>query len=654
MERVGTKWAHLGVAIAAAVLLPSAADADPVRSVIGAPEGTVALAVDDLFDNKISFDLHAYEKQSVVVYSLTESIEARFKGACQLAVPDAGKPVVVDKDSPAACRDLLLSDGEIKHAVSKTDSLGYIAITRPQLKSFAGSTTEVLVPVKGTGERREWDSPAFAKTTVSLAGPATGVDCYLKVQKSWMPVTCAMASPPPEPVAAPTEAKPAPKPAPPPGARPAVAGPPPQTLSVTIKDSALVKIVNTGLTAGGTFTLAAKVLDKDSPPTGEWRTFSMKGAPPPAEEQSNCPPAPPVPFDQICVHAAQKLLAETPVKDPPTTLSEAARPGRETSPFYAICVDSLDVASPTIQAFEISSGTTPEGTVSKKGVAPIANLRFDTRRSFQVFVRYPKGHKIDLTFSGTPGEGWASETHDSRPPLVAPAEVQPSGDQKKEPKKDCPPKPVEDNSILAQFPQLAQLAGTVTLRLKVSRIVGDDTIKDISSRDWKLAVDNHVRFAVRLGLGVLWQPWAQRVEEVVSPGGVHYTAVTGGNGDPRGLYNVEFMAGVTWFPWAISETAIEPHFGIGAYLGVLALKENTLEGLTSFSLGPELAIGPDFSLGFLAGFHRTEVPKSGYEPGHVIPTGKSYDKDGKQPWSFTPSFGLVMNFTPTMFKSIFK
>ena len=66
-------------------------------------------------------------------------------------------------------------------------------------------------------------------------------------------------------------------------------------------------------------------------------------------------------------------------------------------------------------------------------------------------------------------------------------------------------------------------------------------------------------------------------------------------------------------------------------------------------VGPELAIGPDFSIGAFAGLVLDARPKAGYEVGRPLPAGSTSIET--QP-GIAPGFSISLNFTPGFLKSV--
>ncbi len=499
----------------------------------------------------------------------------------------------------------------MKLAVSaKVDDANPAKVVRPEIGLFEGESADIVVKPAAKDSGHKWQFPARAAAVVGLPPGVNEEACYLHSPTGWVPVKCVNHK---EGTVT--------------------------TLAFQARSDAELPALEGAVEKAKI--LVAKVVDKASGAGGAWRVFQIvreKETPPEAHSEL-CPDTTPA-FPGECVLAAQKILGPVPAA-PTTVLEQSATPPVH-GPIYAVCIDFLDKGNPALTAYDITNGVKADAKEPDwTGARSVADLRFDTRRAFHVFVRRPQDDQVEVIFAGT--TGMASQTLDK-------AELTGAGTRTIPGKEGCTPGPVPK---VSRFPQLAQLTGTIDLTVKLNKVDSDGKKTELASRSWKLAVDNHVSFVVRLGLGMLWQPYARKVEQVTTLGGVQYTQVTAGDGSPPGLYSAEFLIGATWFPWEISETEVKPHFGIGGYLGLLALKDNGLDALNCLVVGPELAIGPDFSIGLLAGIHRNEVPKRGFEPGQVIPAGKTYDKNGKE-LNVGPTFGLILNFTPTMFKSIFK
>ncbi len=97
----------------------------------------------------------------------------------------------------------------------------------------------------------------------------------------------------------------------------------------------------------------------------------------------------------------------------------------------------------------------------------------------------------------------------------------------------------------------------------------------------------------------------------------------------------------------VGETSSFPCFALGAGLGVLKAGATGVNALTSLRAGPELAIGPDFSIALTAGVHREDTPKPEFTPGSALPTGATTIETQT---GFAFGMGVVLNFSPSFLK----
>ncbi len=188
--------------------------------------------------------------------------------------------------------------------------------------------------------------------------------------------------------------------------------------------------------------------------------------------------------------------------------------------------------------------------------------------------------------------------------------------------------------------------GTAQLVVTALKLKDDAPSAEIAKLEFTYTIEAYYRMAIRLGLGFAWKPWARNVGILSSADGQRYSAIL--EGEDVGLTQTELVTGFTYLCSDVRQDSLDVAFGLGVRLGLVGIG-SSFTSFTSLTAGPELAIGPDFSVGIYAGVARHEAPNGGYQPGMLVPT--AVDKIPTHVTA-TPTFGLVLNFTPGFLKSV--
>jgi hypothetical protein len=177
---------------------------------------------------------------------------------------------------------------------------------------------------------------------------------------------------------------------------------------------------------------------------------------------------------------------------------------------------------------------------------------------------------------------------------------------------------------------------TVTVRV---------TSQELFTVERKYTIRGSYPLAIRLGLGISWAPWAREVGIRAAADGQRYAAVVSGADD--GLVENELVAGISYFLLEeVKEDSLTPTLAIGVRLGVVNIGSDG-GWFQSLMVGPELAIGPDLSIGLFGGIRRIDLPDAGHEPGRLVLPGTM---EIPTHIGLTPAFGVVLNFTPGFLK----
>lgn len=187
--------------------------------------------------------------------------------------------------------------------------------------------------------------------------------------------------------------------------------------------------------------------------------------------------------------------------------------------------------------------------------------------------------------------------------------------------------------------------GTATLAVSALKL-GDGAPAERVHLDVTFTVQAEYRLAIRLGVGFNWQPFARTVGIESSPNGERYSAVI--EGAESGLYKTELVTGVSYFLWPVRDDSLDFSPALGLRLGLLSAGSD-VSALTSLTVGGELALGPDFSLGIFAGVARHNTPNSNYQPGRLLSPGVT---SIAMHTSATPCVAVVLNFNPGVLKGI--
>ena len=304
--------------------------------------------------------------------------------------------------------------------------------------------------------------------------------------------------------------------------------------------------------------------------------------------------------------------------------------------FYLVCVDMSVPDDP------IYSPRT-----SKPGVDPHVpgSAHFFTRREIAVAVYHQQGWKATVTISGA-DRGYATGIRGSEE------------DQRGENASARTPAPkarVEYTTTVFDLgPRKSNDEALLTITLDKPKTATSWTT--VAERERLFKMENRYFGAVRTGIGVLWSPLEREYGAVMS-GGTNtgsYYGVTAGDG--LGVTHVELLFGFSFFfklmnEYAHGELGLPSHrAGMGWYLGggLLSGGETGMLALSGLYTGPELLIGPDMSIGLVAGIRRANVQHPNYEVGQAIAAAVTVAEHSGAAFAV----GLLVNLSPDFFKAI--
>ncbi|WP_434041088.1 MULTISPECIES: hypothetical protein [Sorangium] len=375
------------------------------------------------------------------------------------------------------------------------------------------------------------------------------------------------------------------------------------------------KMIEASVARGEMPVVVTKVIDATSGPAGAWRRV-------PVRLQQK-------PFD-FAVNCARWVQKER--KENLVTHHE----------FYAVCVNFRELSAPYVMtlAFEQGSGKKGSGeqgsgeqgpgeVCSAEGCEVVGHV-LHVRRPIVVYV-WHTDHDAEIQLDGD--QGMAPWTY-------VPAGHPVSGAYPADPLLAPRVTVVPPRSRLAFAPRSGKDA-TLTVTLKS----GDKQVKSVKHF---YVVENLYRGALRVALGLGWSPWARQVDIVTAADGRKYVDVTAGEGAISGLTSAELFLGYSHFFCDMPQFSAKVCGGLGAWLGVLGVGSEGINPFTSLVVGPELAIGRDFSIGLAAGVHRHDAPKASFRPGRVAPDGAS---KVDTTFGLTPHVGLMINFVPAFFRA---
>ncbi|XXX76120.1 hypothetical protein WMF30_51575 [Sorangium sp. So ce134] len=331
------------------------------------------------------------------------------------------------------------------------------------------------------------------------------------------------------------------------------------------------------------------------------------GASPEAAPREEEPPSsgPSVPLDARCL-----------------ALAESRRSSRD---FYALCVDAFSAQEGLVSLACKASGR--EGKSSCEAVGDLVVVNHD----FVVYAWHDPGTRAKISLSGTGGN--QSTVY------------RPAGTFELE-RLDAP-RAVVDHLVSTKSFGPRQ-AGQTTLAVTAVLVRGEDAPREMAKVEQTYTVEAYYDMALRLGIGFSWAPWARSVGVRSTRDGQQYAAVI--EGADSGLFSSELVAGVSYFLCDMPETKLRVCGALGLRVGVVTLQDgSSAKVLGSLMVGPEVAIGKDFSAGVFGGVMRHDPPADGYRPGKLLPPGETAIKTR---FGLTPAVGLVLNFTPGFLKNV--
>jgi hypothetical protein len=339
---------------------------------------------------------------------------------------------------------------------------------------------------------------------------------------------------------------------------------------------------------------------------GAWRRFAVT----PVEKPEPPPAAPPSPDGELAGRCLEQANA-----DPAATEAN-----------YVVCVDAL-ADREQILSWECTGQERGRPGRTCKTVDEVVRIN----RHFVIYVWRAKETVVDVTLGGTPGT--SSMIHQPGPATMTELKS-----------RVAPPAPA---IMIDQHRFGPRKAGSAPLLLVLSKPAADGKpATELQRIQLNFTVEEFYRFAIRLGLDVSWAPLARTVAVRSTPEGQRYADIT--EGQNRGLVSSGLVAGVSYFFCEVPANSTKATFAVGLRLGVLDLAGGQTKTLNSLMVGPELALGPDFSLGLFGGIIRHDTPIQGQEPGKVLRSDATViDKQ----IGFTPGFSIVMNFTPGFLKT---
>jgi len=181
-----------------------------------------------------------------------------------------------------------------------------------------------------------------------------------------------------------------------------------------------------------------------------------------------------------------------------------------------------------------------------------------------------------------------------------------------------------------------------TAQLQVISVQTNKRTEEVLRVETTYTIEAVYRWALRLGIGATWAPWSREYGVLQGKNNQPYSGVlTGGN---SGMVSTGVVAGLTYFCKDMQANSATIALGLGGRLGVVGQSSNSnVRVFDSLMVGPELVIGPDFSVGLFGGVVLDSRPKAGFEVGKVLPTGTTSIQT--QP-GIAPGFSIALNFTP--------
>lgn len=360
------------------------------------------------------------------------------------------------------------------------------------------------------------------------------------------------------------------------------------------------KAIEDAFDQGKALTLYARVATAAAP-AGEWRAFPFTLA----AKADKTSPSPPSLIDR-CDGAAVKSASSA------------------TEPFYFICVDAF-VDRRGVVALECD----PKGSAGKPECHAVGDV-VRVRRGFTVQAWYAPGTFADISFGGAAG---------SDAPIFDPSKVA-AGLPAVGPVAAA----AADYQLTARTYGPRKAGTPAKLSVSVQRTKKEDgSLADYFKVEQEFTVEAYYRGVIRLGFGYTYMPWARMVGIQTTRTGQRYAAVT-----QSGLSDYELVAGFSYFLCDMPGNDIKPCGALGARVGVLGANA-TVKVATSLMAGAEIAVGTDLSLGLYGGVHTHDFPDAAYTPGKLV---RADVTKVETHFGLTPAFGLVVNFTPSVLKSV--
>lgn len=282
-----------------------------------------------------------------------------------------------------------------------------------------------------------------------------------------------------------------------------------------------------------------------------------------------------------------------------------------TGALYVICVDAIPEQSGAITR---ACSFKKDGTHECQTIGDVLHSGRDTI----VFVWSAADTISTITFGGAPG---------FNSPIYSPAlKVARRG------------APSQDPSVIRSFG--SRKPGTA--QLQVISVEANKPTEEVFRMETTYTIEAVYRWALRLGIGATWAPWSREYGVLHGKNNEPYSGVlTGGN---SGMVSTGLVAGLTYFCKDIQANSATITLGLGGRVGVVGQSSNSnVRVFDSLMVGPELVIGPDFSVGIFGGVVLDSRPKAGFEVGKVLPAGTNSIQT--QP-GIAPGFSIALNFTP--------
>jgi hypothetical protein len=297
-----------------------------------------------------------------------------------------------------------------------------------------------------------------------------------------------------------------------------------------------------------------------------------------------------------------------------------------TDPSYYVCVDAF----PDKRGM-VTLECDPKVADGKPPCRPAGDV-VRVGRGFTVQAWYAAGTVADISFGGAAGSD--APVYDPNKPAA----------KAEKPSIAAETARGADYKITARTFGPRKAGTAAKLSVSVQRMKKEDgTLSDYFKVEQEFTLEAYYRGAIRLGFGYTYMPWARTVGIQTARNGQKYAAVT-----QDGLSDYELVAGFSYFFCDMPDNQIKLCAAMGARLGVLGVNA-AVKVATSLMAGPEIAIGRDFSVGAYGGVHTHEYPDAAFTPGKLV---RADVIKTETHFGLTPAFGLVVNFTPSVLKSV--